>query len=198
MHARGVGAEYIGSLVGAAVVGVPVVYMLLKNDLERRKTIRTLRAKPPLDAATATGQDVFAIGNVRAGEALLGSPLTDRPCVAFRTRLYIGTFESYQPKYEQIGLTRFVLERRDGSVVEIDAARARFVVPALPLPAAHDERREQFATERGVARRYRRGAKYEEVLVLEGMRLAIAGKLASAPGTVPARLTGDVIIGVPF
>lgn len=195
------GAEYVGSLIGAVVIGVPVVYLLVKNDLERRRHVRALRKTPPIDAAAGVGQTVFAIGSVKLVEEPLVGPLSEKRCVAHRSRLYIGTFDSYSKKREQIGLTKFALQRRDGSIVTIDATHARFTLPALSLPPGSDDRCKQFAIARAVASGDRRVAKYEEVLVLEGMRLAVAGTLATEPGE-PARLTGDekspIIIGVPF
>jgi hypothetical protein len=142
---------------------------------------------------------VVAIGGVCPTGATLVGPLSQKTCVAHRSRVYLGLMGGSKAR-EQIGIVPFSIETNDGKRIEIESAHVKFVFPALSLPPGSDERCVQFAIAHAVASGDRRDARYEEVLVMEGMKIAVAGRLERRNDVV--RLVGDetrpIIIGVPF
>lgn len=189
----------IGIVAVVALGGA--IYASTLGDVARRSAQRALQAKRVLTATTPVGAEVVVIGKVQPGGTELDAPLSGRPCVAHRSRMYLGGVDGAH--HEQAGCVPFTLERDDGSHVVIDASHAQFVFPPLPLPADAPERCAAFANALGVAPRVQRRAAYEEILVLEGMRIAVAGRLVAGwANGQPARVGGDatapITIGVPF
>lgn len=170
---------------------------------ERKWLLQELRSKPALTATTAVGTDVVVIGKVSPLGPELDGPLSGRPCVAFCALIYPkGIFAG--PPLAHFDCVPFMLERSDGSSVVIDSAstNVRFVFPPLPLPDDAQARCLEHAIEAGLSPRQRKRATYEEIIVIETMKIAVAGRLVAGWANAPARVAGDaarpIIIGVPF
>lgn len=157
---------------------------------------RALRAIPRYAYGARPGSTVVAIGHVRTVEPEIDGLLSARPCIAFRSRIYRGSVDG--PIYaERVGLTAFAIDREDGTTVAVASTHARFVFPALPLPDDAPDRCVELALACNVAKSALPRCIFEEVLVLEGMRVAVAGRLAE-DGRLVGDLSNPIIIGVPF
>ena len=166
---------------------------------ERQQIIAALRATPRLAATSAAGTNVVAIGIVRPVAPEVDGPFSGRPCVAYRARAYRGSIENHKQYWEQSAAVPFALECEDATRVLIESAHAVFAFPALPLPPDAPERCVEFALAQGITTKDLRRITYEELIVLEGMRVAVGGRLAR-DGDV-TKVVGDkspIIIGVPF
>lgn len=157
---------------------------------------RALRATPRYAYGARPGSTVVAVGHVRAVEPEIDGLLSARPCIAFRSRIYRGNVDG--PLYaERVGLTSFAIDREDGTTIAVASTHARFAFPALPLPDDAPERCMEVALMCNVAKSALPRCVFEEVLVLEGMRVAVAGRLAEG-GKLAGDLSNPIIIGVPF
>lgn len=181
-----------GAFIAAAVAAAT------SHGYVRKRALRVLHATPRLSPASSVGATVVAIGRVRPLAPELDAPLSGRPCVAFRARVYRGSVDAMF--WERAAVVGFALDREDGPSIVIEATHAAFMFPPLPLPVDAPDRCDQFAIELGLAASLRKKGTYEEVLVLEDMRVAICGRLVEN-GEHP-RLGGDaespIVIAVPF
>jgi hypothetical protein len=186
--------------IAAVVSGVAYARLRRRVDDGRRHMLALLRATPRFSTHSAPGSNVVVIGRVRPVAPELDAPFSGRPCVAFRARAYRGTVETFTKYWEQSGAVAFELELEDGSRIAIDSTHALFVFPALPLPADAPDRCVDFILAHDIPKRDQRKCTFEEVIVLEEMRIAVAGRLASndAAPRIAGEATHPIIIGVPF
>jgi hypothetical protein len=170
---------------------------------ERQRMQNALRALPLLHATTPIGIDVVTIGRVSPLGPEIDAPLSQRPCVAHCSLVYPKGVFGVVPPRGKVACVPFQIEREDGSFVVIESAHVIFVFPPLPLPDDAHDRCIELAIATGVPKRFHEKATYEEILVIETMRIAVAGRLVGnwAEGK-PARIAGTaaqpIIIGVPF
>ncbi len=155
--------------------------------LERRRARRALREKPALDATSPDGTEVRVTGVVRITGETLEAPLSGRPCVVFRSRVYLhrGITGRARVPHEHLRMVSFAVERDDGSLVTIEGKHVLLDLDPLKKLRPDDTRRYQLGFTLGLSARALRAANYEEVVVEEGARVAIAGlmmkDLAEAP-----------------
>ena len=185
-------------LIFAGCVAAVAAYAATRSN-GRKRALAALHATPRLTSSTPVGAVVVAIGRVRTIEDKeLDAPLSGRPCVAYQARVYRAAADE-GPGWGTANLTPFLLEREDGTTVVVDAEHVAFLFPPLPLPADAPERCEAFAIELGLSPKLRKKASYEEIIVLEDMRIAVYGRVAET-GERP-RLTGDaahpIVIAAP-
>jgi hypothetical protein len=169
--------------------------------IRRRRVQRSFQLTPRFTERSPVGSTVIAIGRVRTIEGReLDAPLSLRPCVAYRARVYIGPVGE-STWWGTANVTSFELERPGEVPITIEAgSHVEFRFPALPLPADAPDRCEAFAISLNLDPKVRKKAAYEEIIVLEDMRIAVRGRLVEN-GARP-RLAGDatspIIIAVPF
>jgi hypothetical protein len=186
---RGVDGSIPTGLVLVAAALVAGAIATTRTIVERRRTRRVLRAKPALDATLAEGTEVRATGTVRALGATIEAPLSARRCVAYRARLQptagiVGL--ASRPK-EAVGIVPFALDRLDGTSIVIESEHALIVdLPPTQLGPDAVARCERFAIARAVASGDRRRARYEEIVVEDGMVVMVSGLLMKDPVEEPA------------
>lgn len=155
--------------------------------LERRRARRTLREKPALEASSPDGTEVRVTGTVRILDETLEAPLSGRRCVVYRARVYQhrGLSGRARVPLEQLRMVPFVIERDDGTRVTIEGKHVLLDLDPIKKLRADDTRRHQLGFTLGLSVRDLRNARYEEVVVEEGARVALAGlmmkDLAEAP-----------------
>ncbi|MEO8845346.1 MAG: hypothetical protein ABI591_29600 [Kofleriaceae bacterium] len=200
-------------MVGSAAIGAT------RKVLERRRARRELRSRPVLGTETDEGTVVRVTGVVRLAEATLRAPISDAPCVVYRSRVMSAgglVRRAFKP-CESFAMVPFMLERDgDHAFVAIEGAHALLDLPnrKLPAPASSDERerRKRFLLLHGI--KTTNDGIFEEVVVEAGMHVAIAGLMMKDLGELPPegeagyrdlapaqlRLAGDVahplVIGV--
>ena len=192
-------AEALVVIATALISGATYARLRGRVD-ERQQIIAALRSTPRLAAASAVGTHAVAIGIVRPVAPELDGPFSGRPCVAYRARAYRGSIEHHKQYWTQSAAVPFALECEDATRVFVESAQAIFAFPALPLPPDAPERCVEFALERGITAKDLRRITFEELIVIEGMRVAVGGRVVRE-GDV-TKLVGDdkspIIIGVPF
>ncbi len=146
-----------------------------RKIIERRRARRVLRERPELAASSPEGSEVRVTGIVRLLEDTLEAPLSGRPCVVVRSRIYAKRLShvTFNP-YETLRMVTFVVERADGSQVTVDGKHVLLDLDPIKVPR-NDARRTQLALALGVTLKEQRGARFEEILVEAGMRVSIAG-----------------------
>jgi hypothetical protein len=181
-------------------LGATTVGLGMWDRLRRKRALDSLHATPRLTARSAVGSTVIAIGRVRTIEDReLDAPLSGRPCVAYSARVYRGSIDA--PGWGVVNVTPFRIEREDGSTVLVDATQhVEFRFPPLPLPPDAPERCDAFAVALGLHPKVRKHGTYEEIIVLEDMRIAVRGVVVEN-GEQP-RISGTpqrpILIAVPF
>jgi hypothetical protein len=161
-------------MVGSAAIGAT------RKLLERRRARRELRSRPVLGTETDEGTVVRVTGVVRIAEQILKAPISDSPCVMYRSRVMSAgglVRRAFKP-CESFAMVPFVLERDgDHALVTIAGSHALLDLPnrKLPAPKSSDERerRTQFLVLHGI--KVNKDGIFEEVIVEAGMHVAIAG-----------------------
>jgi hypothetical protein len=144
----------------------------------KRKVRRALRAAPALDRVLGEGDFVRVTGHVRIEKHFIHAPLSDRRCVAYCARAIPAprVLRDYPP-FEEWKMVSFVIEREDKTRVAIDCAYVKLLLPPLPLRPGSDERCAELGRTRKLAARALKKMQYEEIVVMEDMRISVAGIL---------------------
>lgn len=162
------------------------------------KVRRALRAAPALDRVLGEGDFVRVTGHVRIEKHFIHAPLSDRRCVAYCARAIPAprVLRDYPP-FEEWKMVSFVIEREDKTRVAIDCAYVKLLIPPLPLRPGSDERCAELGRTRKLAARALKKMQYEEIVVMEDMRVSVAGILVkdaarSRPGRARLSRRADV------
>ena len=182
----------LGIAASAAYVGITA-------RRERQRMRRELHGTPLLDEHAADGAAVHVTGHVRITGESIEAPLSARRCIAYRASMHLGGFFGLGNKPRETSrMVPFAIARPDGSIIAIDSEHAKLDLPPLALPAGSAERCLQFAISRGIASGDRQGATYTEVVIIEGMRVSVAGTLRCEPLRVAGTAERPIVIGMPI
>jgi hypothetical protein len=136
---------------------------------------RRLRANPPLvDLAPVT-----LTGVVRAAGPLLTAPLSGRPCLAYQARARL--FDPIRPGHviaapTAIEMTPFVIVTPRGEV-RVPAQPIAFAIAAATVIDRDADRERAFLTGHGVSAELHLGAGLDEVRLLPGATVVLAGMI---------------------
>lgn len=171
--------------VAAVVLLVtPLAYRAALRLFERRRIRGRLAGYPALGPATAEDAIVRATGIVRA-TSYVTAPLSRQPCVAARVRIY--PVHMRPEPYEHFEMVPFVLERDGEPPIAIASERAQLdIAPSLRMLASAErdpdgDPRNDLLSELDVAAEDRRDATFEETIIRDGDRIAIAGVVVLDP-----------------
>ncbi|HEX4454226.1 MAG TPA: hypothetical protein VH143_25360 [Kofleriaceae bacterium] len=166
----------VGSGLASAAIGTA------RTLAERRRVRRELAASPQLGTLTPEGTLVRVTGVVRKRDTLIVAPLSGAECVAARARITTGVWQlrgAMRPR-EWFAIVSFVLDRGGEPPVIVEGEHARIALPPEKLARAkagsHDlARREQLLLQLGekATNAFRAGC--EEIAIVPGMRVSIAG-----------------------
>ena len=164
------------------LASVPLTFGATRGLHERWRARWRLRDYPDLDDARENGR-VSATGVVRALDETLTAPLSGRPCVAYRTRVWsssqpTGVGYAYR---ETIQLRPFVIDLGDEEII-IDGERAMFGIPPQKLPR-DPEREASFLARHALAHGR---ARFSEVVLELGAHVTVGGTLVLVPRDEPA------------
>jgi hypothetical protein len=205
----------------AVVVAIVIIAAAAATGTQRwfadRRARRALRSATALAPTTPEGGTTRVTGRVRIAKQVFDAPLSARRCVAYRVRVFgsTGLISDRPLRYEEAQTVPFVIERPDGTRVEIATTHATLDLPYLALPADSDDRCLALVQRAAIVNPGIAKLTFEEVVVMEGMRVSVAGLLMKDASLDPAasergfredqppamRLAGDakhpVIVGVP-
>jgi hypothetical protein len=206
--------DFVGPIV-LGVAGGSLALAAGRRTVERIRVRRELRRRPPLGASTPEGVAVRVVGVVRALETPGTAPLSRRACVAHRTRIEVPVWMFYGARrYEVVSVWPFAIERDGAAPVIVDTQHALFDLPLLAVPKDLAART-LFAARNAVSARDARRARFDEVVVEPGQRVAVSGMMMLDPADAPSdgelgfrdvgdpdvRLTGNhehpIVIGRP-
>lgn len=152
---------------------------------ERRRVHRIVRAQQALAERALEGDGVRFTGVVRAVGAPLTAPLSTRPCVLYRSRVFVGAHwnardPSTQGPHESFEARPFVVDGGDLGEVIVDSEHVLLAIEPLAIPK-HTRARRQFLLVHGL-RRFA-WARFEEMIVAPGDTITVGGTLVLDPGT---------------
>jgi hypothetical protein len=175
--------EFVSFVAG--VVGLAVAARRGPNWLERRRARRALSAASLLDGTSVEGASVHVTGLVRVLDRTVTAPLSASTCVVARARVRVGgSFGDFSAPYETMAFAPFVVVLDDQRWVLVDGNYAQLDLAARR--SRFDEaRRTELLAEHYVGQRQSTLARFEEVVVVPGDRVSVAGLLMKDAGTAP-------------
>jgi hypothetical protein len=185
--------DYIGVIIGGTAV-VSAAIGGTRKLVERRRVRRDLAVSPDLGAKTPEGTVVRVTGVVRKRDTLIVAPLSGTECVAARARVTTGlwyTRGATKPR-EWFAIVSFVVDRDGEPPVVVEGQHARIALPSPRLGrvkagSAELARREQLLLQLGERSASALRAGCEEVAIVPGMRVSVAGlMMLDQPSAPPA------------
>ena len=128
------------------------------------------------------GEQVKVTGIVQALDDMLVAPLSGRPCVAYRSRVWGATQIRPEAAGETMQLRPFVIDRGAAESVIVDSEHALFSLPYVTLGLEDRDRQLSFLARHGMQRQR---ARFSEVALEVGMTITIAGTLVLSPVDEP-------------
>ncbi|MEJ7603242.1 MAG: hypothetical protein WKG01_35470 [Kofleriaceae bacterium] len=126
------------------------------------------------------GSPVRVTGVVQSLDDLLIAPLSGKPCVAYRSRVWAAL--RHAASAETMQLRPFVLDCGNADSVIVDGDHAVFSLPYVALVDADRDREHSFLARHGLQRQR---ARFSEVALEIGMTVTIAGTLVLSPVDEP-------------
>ena len=153
---------------------------------ERRRAHRIVRAQRALAARALEGDGVTFTGVVRAIGTPLIAPLSSRPCVLYRSRVFVGAHwnardSATQGPHQSFEAGPFVVDGGERGEVIVDSEHVLLAIAPLAIPK-HTRARRHFLLLHGV-RRFAWWARFEEIIVEPGDTVTVGGTLMLDPGT---------------
>lgn len=177
--------ELLGGLVLGGSASAFVASGTIGRSLERRTVRRSIRATPDLTSSSRDGAWVRITGVVRPPGFYANGVLTGVDGVIARTRTWGGRFSN--APYESFTTVPFEVETADG-IVTVEARYAKLAVPALSFRTHridHNWRR-RLLIEHGISDGAMYRWRFEEIVVVPGMQIELAGQLARDAGRMPS------------
>lgn len=166
-------------LLGLAIA-VAAIWRRVQSKIDARRTHTWWQASIPLAPNTADGAIVVANGYVELADDAIEAPLTGRSCVAFRAEVKLGGLwgPASRPR-ARVASVRFTIRCADGTRIAIESEHLHFDLPYARVTP--DERCTELAKSMAIASGDRAGAAYREVAIVEGMLVAVSGRLEREP-----------------
>lgn len=171
------------------LASVPVTYGATRRRHERWRARWQLRRCLALGDARESDR-VCAAGIVRLLDETLVAPLSGRTCVAYRSRVWPGWHTGAPFSAETMQLRPFVLDLGDEEII-VAGDHAIFGLPPLELAPRDLEREASFiarhalAVQHGLFGRSASRARFAEVALEPGARVAVGGTLVLVPRDEP-------------
>jgi hypothetical protein len=143
-----------------------------------RRARHMLARTYPLGATTPEGTVAKITGSVRVLAQPLVAPLSDRPCVVYRSYAAFRIARTNTPHVD-IGDSQFAVDTADGPVL-VDSAHAVLDVEPVRLEVTK-ARREQFRVRLGLPVATRAG--FTEYIVSPGDEISVIGLMMVDPAT---------------
>lgn len=149
---------------------------------ERVRARRFARPCQLLADRLADNTPVIARGVVAALDETLVAPLSGRPCVAYRARVWARSLGGGARGFgETVQVRPFLLDLGDEEIV-IAGDDAVYGLPRTPLPPGDVERRWSFAARHALGHER---ARFTEIAIEVGARIQVAGTLVLVPRDEP-------------
>ncbi|MDQ3369805.1 MAG: hypothetical protein M3680_30675 [Myxococcota bacterium] len=175
----------VGSVVAVIATAVPLTIGATRKLHERWRARWQLRHHRELDASSREGDLVHVTGYVRGLEETLVAPLSGRPCVAYRSRVWLTLQQAKDDRGgsgETMQIRPFVIDRAGADSVVVVGEHVVFGLPPVRLVPRNADREDSF-----LARHAIKGtARFSEIALLVGMHVQIGGTLMLVPREVPA------------
>ena len=168
--------------VFAAIASVPLGFSANRSMRERLFARWKVRHHRAVDDDTREGAQVKVTGTVQALDDMLVAPLSGRPCVAYRSRVWGAAHLRPDAGGETMQLRPFVIDRGPAESVIVDGDHAVFSLPYVTLAETDRERELSFLARHGMPRQR---ARFSEVALEIGMQITIAGTLVLSPVDEP-------------
>jgi len=168
--------------VFAVIASVPLGFSANRSMRERFHARWKLRQHREVVDDAGEGALVKVSGIVQPLDDILVAPLSGRPCVAYRSRVWGATRILPEAAAETMQLRPFAIDRGPAEPVIVDGDRAVFSLPYVALTADDRERELSFLARHGMQRQR---ARFSEVALEVGARITIAGTLVLSPVDEP-------------
>jgi hypothetical protein len=167
--------------VFAAIASVPLGFSANRSMRERIFARWKVRHHRAVEDEIREGAQVKVTGVVQALDDILVSPLSGRPCVAYRSRVW-GATQLRPETAETMQLRPFAIDRGAAESVIVDGDHALFSLPYVTLTDEDRDRELSFLARHGMQRQR---ARFSEVTLEVGARITIAGTLVLSPVDEP-------------
>lgn len=170
------------SAVSVFAALVPLGFSANRSMRERIYARWRVRHHRGVDDDTREGEQVKVTGVVQALDDMLVAPLSGRPCVAYRSRVWGATQIRPEAAGETMQLRPFVIDRGTAESVIVDGDHALFSLPYVTLGPEDRDRQLSFLARHAMQRQR---ARFSEVALEVGMTITIAGTLVLSPVDEP-------------
>lgn len=172
---------------GAVVITAALRVVRERGEQRTAERLRhVLYSSPEAAPELVEGARVRVAGVVRALEPPIEALLSANACIAYCARVRVAQRMYWLERPREVSrMVRFAIERDGGDQVIVDSNDVCLI--DLPTKTVAENRRcIELAISRGIASGDRRGAIYEEMLVLEGATAAVSGLLMKDIAKTPS------------
>ena len=162
--------EKLGILIAVIVLFGGAIWGWWKNRASKQQVSGALYNQPELTAGAADGSLARVGGTVVATTNLLMSPLAQRQCVMYWTRIITASGENK----DRIQFVPFAIDRGAEGTVQIDATFAQMNLSPIAIPQ-NGAVLEAFAMAMGLTVRDAGTAQFYEIVIEPGQRVTVAG-----------------------